>query len=103
MERDLQARLSRDHEIIKESGKFIFYHTCGHVLDLYPEFIELGIDAINSQLHCMGLDNVAENIRGQDHLLGGDGPAKPAAPRNPRGDMPGGGGMKQKLSSTGEG
>ncbi len=51
--------------IIKESGKFIFYHTCGHVLDLYPEFIELGIDAINSQLHCMGLENVAEKFAGK--------------------------------------
>ena len=39
--------------IVKGSGKYIFYHTCGHVLDLYPEFIELGIDAINSQISCM--------------------------------------------------
>ena len=51
--------------IIKGSGKFIFYHTCGHVLELYPEFIDLGIDAINSQLHCMGLDEVAAKYAGQ--------------------------------------
>ena len=51
--------------IVKGSGKFIFYHTCGHVLDLYPEFIELGIDAINSQLHCMGIDTVAEKFAGK--------------------------------------
>jgi uroporphyrinogen decarboxylase len=46
--------------IVKGSRKFIFYHTCGHVLALYPEFIELGIDAVNSQIHCMGLENVAK-------------------------------------------
>ena len=51
--------------IVKGSGKFIFYHTCGHVLGLYPEFIDLGIDAINSQLHCMGLENVAEKYAGR--------------------------------------
>jgi uroporphyrinogen decarboxylase len=51
--------------IVKESGKYIFYHTCGHVLDLYPEFIELRIDAINSQLHCMGVENVAEKFAGK--------------------------------------
>jgi len=51
--------------IVKGSGKFIFYHTCGHVLALYPEFIELGIDAVNSQIHCMGLENVAEKFAGK--------------------------------------
>jgi uroporphyrinogen decarboxylase len=51
--------------IIKDSGKKIFYHTCGHVFGLYPEFIELGIDAINSQLHCMGVENVAEKFAGK--------------------------------------
>jgi uroporphyrinogen decarboxylase len=52
-------------DIVKESGKFIFYHTCGHVLALYPEFIELGIDAVNSQIHCMGLENLAEKFAGK--------------------------------------
>lgn len=51
--------------IVRGSGKFIFYHTCGHVLELYPEFINLGIDAINSQIHCMGLENIAEKFSGR--------------------------------------
>ena len=51
--------------IVKRSGKFIFYHTCGHVLPLYPEFIELGIDAVNSQIHCMGLENLADKFAGK--------------------------------------
>ncbi len=52
-------------ETIKDSGKFIFYHTCGHVLELYPELIELGIDAINSQISCMGLENIAGQFAGK--------------------------------------
>lgn len=51
--------------MVKKSGKFIFYHTCGHVLGLYSEFIDLGIDAINSQIHCMGLENIAEKFAGR--------------------------------------
>ncbi len=51
--------------IVKESGKFIFYHTCGHVLGLYNEFIDLRIDSINSQINCMGIENIAEQFAGR--------------------------------------
>jgi len=52
-------------EMVKAKGKYIFYHTCGYIFDLYPEFIDLGVDAINTQIHCMGLDNVAEKYAGK--------------------------------------
>lgn len=44
---------------IKSAGKFVFFHSDGYILDLYPEFIELGVDALNSQIWCMGLEQVA--------------------------------------------
>lgn len=47
-------------DMVKKEGKYIFFHTDGYILDLYPEFIELGVDAINSQVWCMGVDNVAK-------------------------------------------
>ena len=34
-------------------------------MDLYQEFIDLGVDAINSQLWCMGVENVAEKFAGK--------------------------------------
>ncbi len=46
-------------ERIREAGKLVFFHCDGYIVDLYPEFIELGVDAINSQVWCMGLDKVA--------------------------------------------
>ena len=37
-------------DMIKAAGKKVFFHSDGYILELYPEFIELGVDAINSQL-----------------------------------------------------
>lgn len=50
---------------IKAAGKKVFFHSDGYILDLYPEFIELGVDAINSQLWCMGVEKVAEKFAGK--------------------------------------
>ena len=44
---------------IKAAGKKVFFHSDGYILALYPELIELGVDAVNSQLWCMGLDKVS--------------------------------------------
>jgi hypothetical protein len=51
----------RDYiDIAHSHGKKIFMHSDGHILAIYPHLIELGVDAINSQLFCMGLDNLAQ-------------------------------------------
>lgn len=50
---------------IKAAGKKVFFHSDGYILDLYPEFIELGVDAVNSQLWCMGVEKVAEKYAGK--------------------------------------
>ncbi len=55
---------------VKEANKYIFFHSCGNILELYDEFIELGLDAINSQVWCMGVDNVAKKCSGKITLWG---------------------------------
>lgn len=50
---------------IKAAGKKVFFHSDGYIYDLYPEFIELGVDAINSQIWCMGVEKVAEKYAGK--------------------------------------
>jgi len=57
-------------EVIKKAGKYIFFHSCGYILDLYDEFIELGVDAINSQVWCIGIDKVAQKCAGKITLWG---------------------------------
>jgi len=58
--------LYRDYcEILHEKDKFAFFHSDGNITDIFPELIEIGVDAINSQLFCMDLDELAEQFRGR--------------------------------------
>jgi uroporphyrinogen decarboxylase len=43
----------------------VFFHSCGYIYDFYQDFIELGVDAINSQVHCMGYEKVAAEAAGK--------------------------------------
>jgi hypothetical protein len=47
-------------EIAHSHGKKMFMHSDGHILAIYPHLIDLGIDAVNSQLFCMGVENLTE-------------------------------------------
>ena len=51
-------------DIAHAAGKKAFMHSDGNILELFPHLIGLGLDAINSQLYCMGLDQVAK-FKGQ--------------------------------------
>lgn len=50
---------------IHAAGKKVFFHSDGYIFDLYPHFIEMGVDAINSQLWCMGVEKVAGQFAGK--------------------------------------
>lgn len=50
---------------IKSSGKKCFFHSDGYILDIYEDFIEMGVDAINSQIWCMDVYAVAHIISGR--------------------------------------
>lgn len=39
--------------IAHKYGKKIFMHSDGYIVDIYPHLIELGLDALNSQIFCM--------------------------------------------------
>lgn len=47
--------LYRDYiDIAHGAGKKAFMHSDGHTLSIFPDLVELGLDAINSQVFCMG-------------------------------------------------
>ena len=51
----------RDYaEIAHAAGKKLFMHSDGHILAIYPDLVEIGIDAVNSQIFCMGVDHLAQ-------------------------------------------
>lgn len=59
--REIFKPLYRDYvNIAKKYGKKIFMHSDGYILDIYPDLIEIGVDALNSQIFCMGLDKLEE-------------------------------------------
>jgi hypothetical protein len=57
--RALFRPLYRDYiDIAHSHGKKCFMHSDGNILAILPDLIELGLDAINSQIFCMGLENL---------------------------------------------
>lgn len=51
--------------IAHDAGKKIFMHSDGWIFDLYEELIEIGIDAINSQLFCMPIEEIGRRFAGR--------------------------------------
>lgn len=51
-------------KIAHSHGKRAFMHSDGYILDIYPDLIDMGLDAINSQIFCMGIDKVKQ-FRGE--------------------------------------
>jgi uroporphyrinogen decarboxylase len=66
MWRDLFRPLYRDYcEILHAQDKFAFFHSDGHIADIFGDLVEIGIDAINSQLFAMDVERLAEQFRGR--------------------------------------
>ena len=52
-------------DIIHAAGKFAFFHTDGHTEAVFGDFVEVGIDAINSQLFTMNIEELARKYKGK--------------------------------------
>ena len=52
-------------DIIHAAGKYVFFHSDGHIEAIYPDLIDIGVDALNSQLFCMNIEGLAEKYRGK--------------------------------------
>ena len=66
MWRKLFKPLYRDYiEIAHAHGKYAFMHSDGYILDILPDLIEIGLDAINAQIFCMDLQKLSELCKGK--------------------------------------
>ena len=52
-------------EIARHYGKYVFMHSDGHITEIIPDLIEVGIDALNSQIFCMDIKELGELFRGK--------------------------------------
>jgi uroporphyrinogen decarboxylase len=63
---DLFKPLYADYiDIAHRHGKSLWMHSDGHILDILPDLIELGLDAINCQVACMGAAVLGERLGGR--------------------------------------
>jgi hypothetical protein len=69
--RDMFKPLYKDYcDLAKAYGKFAFMHSDGHITAIYPDLIEIGVDAINSQLFCMNMEDVSKIAKGKISFWG---------------------------------
>jgi hypothetical protein len=52
-------------EIIHDAGKYVFMHSDGFISEIIEDLVEIGVDALNAQLFCMDLEQLAERFRGR--------------------------------------
>jgi len=57
-------------DIIHATGKYAFFHSDGNIQAIFGELIEVGIDAINSQLFAMDIEELATMYRGEVSFWG---------------------------------
>jgi uroporphyrinogen decarboxylase len=43
----------------------VFFHSDGHIAAIYGDLIEIGVNALNSQLFCMDIEDLARKYKGQ--------------------------------------
>jgi uroporphyrinogen decarboxylase len=66
MWRKIFKPLYKDYiDLAHQHGKFIFMHSDGFTMDIIPDLIELGLDAINTQIFCMDIEQLGQQFRGQ--------------------------------------
>ena len=64
--RKLFKPLYRDYiQIAHTNNKFVFMHSDGYILPIIGDLIEIGLDAINSQLFCMNIEEIGEKFKGK--------------------------------------
>lgn len=52
-------------QVVHDAGKFVFMHSDGDISAIYPDFIEIGVDALNSQLFVMDIEELGRQYRGK--------------------------------------
>jgi hypothetical protein len=52
-------------DLAHQHGKYAFMHSDGNIEKIYPDLIELGLDAVNSQLFCMDIEDLGQKYGGK--------------------------------------
>ena len=64
--REVFKPLYRDYaEIAHKYGKHIFMYSDGHIAAIFQDIVEIGVDAINSQVFCMDVEDLGRHFAGK--------------------------------------
>lgn len=64
--RELFKPLYKDYcDLARAHGKFVLMHSDGCISDIYDDLIEIGVNAVNSQLFCMDMDDLKRRAKGK--------------------------------------
>ena len=64
--RELFKPLYKDYcDLARASGKFAFMHSDGHITEIYPDLVEIGVSALNSQVFTMDRHQLAAIAKGR--------------------------------------
>ena len=65
-----KPRFKRQFKSIHDLGLKIFFHSCGNVTSLVPEFHDIGLDVMNiSQPNVVDIDKISDSFRGKQCFL----------------------------------
>jgi len=71
MWREIFKPLYKDYcSIIHSYGKYAFFHSDGYTQDVFGDLVEVGIDAVNSQLFRMDIEELGRRYRGKTTFWG---------------------------------
>ena len=66
MWQDLFKPLYKDYcELAHMNNKYVFMHSDGFIMDIYEDLVTIGVNAINSQLFCMDMNEIARRVKGK--------------------------------------
>ena len=64
--KELFKPLYKDYcDIAHANDKLAFMHSDGNITSIYPELVDAGVDAQNSQLFCMDMEEIAKSVKGK--------------------------------------
>jgi uroporphyrinogen decarboxylase len=62
----------KEYELIKEAGKDVWIHSCGNIVQIIPDLIEMGVDVLNPvQPECMDIYALKEQFGHRLTFFGG--------------------------------
>lgn len=64
--RDIFKPLYRDYcDLARSRDKYVFMHSDGWIQDIFPDLAGVGVNAVNSQLFCMDMEELARTVKGK--------------------------------------